>query len=154
MQKELFAILLSISPISELRGGIAYAATAGINPIKAFFICTAFNLLVPFLVFGFLVSLHNLLMKIKLYERAFKKKIKAIDKKIQTYEKKHKTFGYLALTLFTAVPLPHTGAYTASLIAWLLGLNKTKSIAAISIGVIIAGVIMTILVYVFSFFIS
>ena len=51
--------------------------------------------------------------------------------------------GLPALTLFVAIPLPATGAYTGTIIAWLLNLNYKKSFFAIAAGVIIAGIIVT-----------
>ena len=45
----------------------------------------------------------------------------------------------MALVLFVAVPLPGTGAWTGCLLSWLLDLDRKKSILAISIGVLIAG---------------
>ena len=51
-------------------------------------------------------------------------------------------WGYFALMLFVAVPLPVTGAWSGSLIACVLGLNRWKSFLAISAGIIIAGLIV------------
>ena len=55
---------------------------------------------------------------------------------------KMEVWGYLALTLFVAVPVPGTGAWTGTLVAWVLGLDRWKSIGAISLGVVIAGLII------------
>lgn len=52
-------------------------------------------------------------------------------------------YGYPALIIFVAIPLPLTGAWTASLIAFLFGIPFKKSFASISSGVIIAGLIVT-----------
>jgi uncharacterized membrane protein len=51
-------------------------------------------------------------------------------------------YGYLGLILFVAIPLPMTGAWTGGLVASFLGLNIPKSFLSISIGVIIAGIIV------------
>ena len=51
------------------------------------------------------------------------------------------------LLLFVAIPLPGTGGWTGSLFAALLGLDKKKSIPIIMLGVLIAGIIMTIFTY-------
>ncbi|MEM0022543.1 MAG: small multi-drug export protein, partial [Archaeoglobaceae archaeon] len=53
-------------------------------------------------------------------------------------------YGYLGLTLFVAIPLPMTGAWTASLLAFLLGLNNLKASIAILLGILIAGIIVLI----------
>jgi uncharacterized membrane protein len=44
--------------------------------------------------------------------------------------------------LFVAVPLPLTGAYTGTILAWLLGMDWRKAFAAVGLGVIVAGVIV------------
>ncbi len=54
-----------------------------------------------------------------------------------------KKYGQLALVAFVAVPLPLTGAWTASLVAFLFGIPFKKSFASISLGVITAGLIVT-----------
>lgn len=51
-------------------------------------------------------------------------------------------WGYLGLAVFVAVPLPVTGAWTASLITHIFGLNKLRASLAIIIGVLIASVII------------
>ncbi len=61
------------------------------------------------------------------------------DAKIRRYE-------HLALLLFVAIPVPFTGAWTGSLIAYLFDLKFLKSILIIFLGVLIAASIMTILV--------
>ncbi|GAG40451.1 unnamed protein product, partial [marine sediment metagenome] len=63
----------------------------------------------------------------KIFERT---RIKA-NKKIESYE----TFGLL---LFVAIPLPFTGAWTGSLIAYLFDLNFYKSLVVIFLGVLIS----------------
>jgi len=68
----------------------------------------------------------------------FDKTRKKADIKIRRYE-------HIGLLLFVAVPLPFTGAWTGSLIAYLFDLKFGKSLITIFIGVIIAASIMTIL---------
>ena len=51
----------------------------------------------------------------------------------------------LGLTIFVAIPLPVTGAWTGAMAAFLMGLPFWKSMLFILLGVMIAGVIMTIL---------
>ena len=52
-------------------------------------------------------------------------------------------WGPLALIIFVAIPLPFTGAWTGSLVAFVFDLPFKKSIALIFIGVLIAGVLVT-----------
>ena len=67
---------------------------------------------------------------------------KAISKsdKIQKY-------AYWGLLLFVGVPLPGTGAWTGSLIAALLNMDIKKSFGVIVVGVIMAGIIISIFSY-------
>lgn len=62
-----------------------------------------------------------------------------------TQGNRFKKYGALALIPFVAVPLPLTGAWTACLAVWAFDIPPKKALLLISIGVLIAGVIVTIL---------
>jgi uncharacterized membrane protein len=51
-------------------------------------------------------------------------------------------YGFWGLTLFVAIPLPFTGAYTGTILSWLLGMDWRRSFLAVAIGVVIAGIIV------------
>ncbi|HOW36955.1 MAG TPA: small multi-drug export protein [Candidatus Pacearchaeota archaeon] len=142
----IYSILLSLAPIAELRGGmplaVAYSLDNNIPVIFGFLVSTLANILVVFFIFFFLDFLHARFMKMDFYSRFFKKIISKIQKKADVFEKKYNLIGFLALALFVAVPLPGTGAWTGVFISWILGLERNKSIASISVGVIFAGIIV------------
>lgn len=142
----IWAIIISMLPITELRIGlplaIGYAIKTGVPILLVFSIILLANLLVIFLVFLFLDYAHKHLMKIKAYKTAFGFLLKRTQKKVDKIEKKRGIYGYIALMLFVGIPLPATGAWTGCLIAWILGLDRKKSIWAISLGVLIAGVLI------------
>jgi uncharacterized membrane protein len=144
--KIIYALILTVLPISELRVGlplaVAYALNNNISIILIFSVVVLLNILVIFFIFYFLDNLHHLFMKIHIYEKLFNAYLKKFQKKVDTFERKYETGGFVALALFVAVPLPGTGAWTGCLLAWLLGLERKKSILAISIGVFIAGLII------------
>jgi len=71
----------------------------------------------------------------RLMDWFFAKTRKRADAKVKRYE-------HIALLLFVAVPLPFTGAWTGSLIAYLFDLKFTKSVITIFIGIVIAAAIM------------
>ena len=56
-------------------------------------------------------------------------------------------YGFWGLTLLVAIPLPGTGAWTGSLVASLMRINFWKALLACFIGVLIAGVIITLAAY-------
>ncbi|MEK6906901.1 MAG: small multi-drug export protein [Nanoarchaeota archaeon] len=134
-------ILLSILPVSELRGAIPYGISNNINPLLTFFIAVLANFLVAPFGFFFLDNLHKHFLKIKSYNRFFNK---YIEIKRKSFEKHVGTsFEFWALMIFVAIPLPLTGAYSGALIAWFFDLKRRKSYLAIFLGILIAGIIVT-----------
>jgi uncharacterized membrane protein len=142
----IYALILSILPISELRGGlplaIVYAQEHGISLALIFPLIVMMNILAVFLAFFFLDRIHHIFLSNKAYKKLFDRYVERIQKKVDKFEAKYSSMGFLALTLFVAVPLPATGAWSGCLIAWLLNLDRKKSILSISIGVLIAGILM------------
>jgi len=139
-------LILSVLPITELRGGLPvalhYATKNDMSVWPVFFLILFLNIAVIWFVFFFLDFLHDHFMKISLYGRVFGFFINRVRQKAEKVKAKLPTYGYLALTLYVAIPLPVTGAYTGCLIAWLLGLDRKKSVVGIALGVCIAGVLI------------
>ena len=136
--------LLTLAPIFELRGGIPYAITQGIPILPAFLFCVVLNAFVGPLVFLFLNTVHRKLSGWPFYDRLVTRLLERARRKLEP--KIHK-YEYLGLVLFVAIPLPITGAYTGALGAWVLGLDPKRSYAAIAVGVIIAGIVVTLVTY-------
>lgn len=134
-----WAFLLSLTPVIELRGGIPVAVAAGYPLWVAFIVCVLANILVTPLVFLFLEFIHHRLMHTSHYRSAFDKALERSQKKVKPYVDK---YGVIGLLIFVAVPIPGTGAYTAALVAWMLGMSKWRAFTAISIGVLASGVIV------------
>lgn len=151
----LIAGLLSILPISELRGAIPFALTQGVSIPLAYFYCVLLNALVGPIVFLFLSSIHRLFSLWGWYKRTFDRIIERARLKIHAKVEK---YGYWGVMFFVAIPLPITGAYTGSLGAWVLGLDAKRTFLAVLAGVVISGVIVTLISYLgieaFSFFIK
>lgn len=140
----IYALILSVLPIAELRGGlplaILWAKNNAVPLFLVFPLIVLLNILVIFFIFYFLDNIHKSLMNVKIYKKFFDVYLGRFQKKVDKFEKKYSTMGFLALVFFVAVPLPGTGAWTGSLVSWLLKLDRKKSILAISLGVIIAGI--------------
>ncbi|OGI11599.1 hypothetical protein A3K64_01780 [Candidatus Micrarchaeota archaeon RBG_16_36_9] len=142
----IYALILSILPISELRGGLplamVYANQHNISFLLILPMIIFANIIAIFLAFFFLDKIHHVLLRNRTYKRFFESYLLRIQKKTDRFESKYSAIGFLALTLFVAVPLPATGAWSGCLIAWLLDLDRKKSILAIALGVMIAGILM------------
>ena len=149
----LITALLSIAPISELRGAIPFALAKGMPVVWAYLFCVAMNFLASILVLIFLNTLHKLFYHISLYRRFFDSFIERARRKVAPNLDKYGTWG---LTVFVAIPLPVTGAITGTLGAWVLGMKKRQILPAVLAGVAIAGIIVSVIAYygieAFSFF--
>ena len=138
----IISALLSVLPISEVRGAIPLAFY---NELRWFIIVLVLlNILTIPLIFLFLDNINTLLLKIKPYKRFFEKTVERTRRKIH---KKIEKYGYLGLMLFVAIPLPFTGAYTGTLAAWFFKMNRKKSFIAIALGVIIASIIVSLVCF-------
>ncbi len=142
----LIGLLLTVLPITELRVGlplvINYVIKNDLNIWPYFILVVLLNIAIIFIIFLFLDYLHDKLMNFKIYEKSFNGVLNRLHKKVVKFEKRFENLDFLALILFVAIPLPGTGAWTGVFVAWILGLNRRKSIAAIATGVLIAGIII------------
>ena len=128
-------------PLVELRGAMIYAAVAEMPFLPSLICCVIGNILpVPFLI-KFAKTVLVYLSKINKIGWIFQKIIDRGNKKAEKV-RNAELFGLFA---FVAIPLPGTGAWTASLIATLMQLRVVKSTFAILLGVITCGIIMGIL---------
>lgn len=142
----LIGLILTVIPLTELRVGlpiiINYCLINQLSIIPFFLIVIILNILVIFLIYFFLEKINGILLNLNFYQIWFEKVVKKIREKNKRFEDRFNEIGYLALVLFVAVPLPGTGAWTGTLLAWLFGFEKKKSIISISLGVLIAGLII------------
>lgn len=136
--------LLSILPITEARGAIPYGIFfLKLNPLNVFLISLFGNILVPMFLLNFLEKIFLFLEKrFPLVKKFLSWISKRTDKKFSPYHQKWKNFG---LCLFVAIPLPLTGAWSGSLAAFLFGIKKIQAIIFISLGVLIASILVFIL---------
>jgi len=138
MTKDIVWVLLaSVSPISELRGGIPLGILKyDLDPLLTFFIAVIANALIFFPVFFALRLFYDkVLFGIPLFDKylgSLRKRGKPIVDK----------YGFWGLALFVAVPLPLTGAYTGTILAWLLDVDWKKAFPAVGLGVLVAGIVV------------
>ena len=143
INKNILVFIVSMLPIVELRGGLIAASILHVKFIKAFIICFIGNILpVPFILL-LIEKIFDLLKK----WNPTKKIVTKLEKKTLSKKEQINKYGYWGLLLFVGIPLPGTGAWTGTLLAVLLKLNKKKSFIFIALGVLLAGIIMSILSY-------
>lgn len=145
---DIFLIVLSaFAPISEVRGAIplAYVISQD-SSIKWLLIVLAVlcNSLIPLIALEFLQFLESRLLNssnklVRMIARLYSRLVGRARREGLKYLGR---WGYLGLAVFVAVPLPVTGAWTASLITHIFGLNKLRASLAIVIGVLIASALV------------
>ena len=128
-------MLISMVPAVELRGGVPVGNWMGLSPLATLVICVIGNM-VP--IAPTLLGLRSNFVKklaAPLLARAEKKLAGLPTGQSRT----------LALALFVGVPAPGTGAWTGAIIAYLLDMPFGEAMGAIFAGVVLAGLIMTVL---------
>ncbi|MBR6801804.1 MAG: small multi-drug export protein [Eubacteriaceae bacterium] len=140
---ELIVLIISVLPVLELRGGLIAASLLGMDFIRAFIICFVGNMIpIPFIIL-FIRKILEYLSGFSLFEKLVRKIMNKSEKnkeKILKYEK-------WGLLIFVAIPLPGTGAWSGALVAGLLGMRMKSAFPIITLGVFIAGVIMSVVSY-------
>ena len=132
-------LVTAAAPISELRGAIPLGLTFTDNWGLVVLIAFIGNLLpVPFILL-FLGPVTDFLSKISIFEKIINFIFRISRRRGRIVER----YGAIGLTLFVAVPLPITGAWTGSIVAFLLGMKFRKAFPAIVLGVLLAGIIVT-----------
>lgn len=139
--KFLIVALISMSPISELRGGIPTAVFAyKISPLIAYIFCAAANIVPAVILVYSLNWLERFFSSHWLWAKRTLDKIYAKTKKKMS--RKFEIYGFIALTLFVAIPLPITGVWTGAIAANIFGVKPKYAIPSLALGVAIAGIIV------------
>lgn len=139
LMKILTTFAMSMVPVVELRGGIPYGLSQGLEWPLVYLIAVVGNLLpIPFI----LLFVRRILQWMKRYERLGRiaKRLEARAAKRSDRVRKSEVIG---LCMFVAIPLPGTGAWTGALIAALMDMRLKKALPSITVGVLIAGAIVT-----------
>ena len=142
----MIGLLLTFVPFVELRGGlpvvVEYLTRNNMFIWPYFLLILLLNFLIIIIAFLFLDFFHERFMHWNFYSKTIGRKIEKIQIRAEKIDKKNGVWKYVALAFFVSIPLPMTGAWAGSVIAWVLGLNRLKSFLAISLGIILAGLLV------------
>ena len=143
----LIVFLISMVPLIELRAaipyGLALAEQFALSPLLIYVVAIIGSCLpVPFILF----FIRKILAWMQASRVAFFRKVATfvVEKGERGFARVQK-YATVGLFLFVAIPLPGTGAWTGSLIAALLDMKKRYAFLSIALGVITAGVIMSLI---------
>jgi len=134
--------LLAMTPIGELRIAIPIGLIVyKLNPIVVYFFSVLGNLFAVFLIFIFFSFFSRWICKNIYFLKKFFNWLFSKTRKVH-YARINRCNIYYLLPFFVAIPLPITGGWTASLIAFVFGMPFKKAFLLISLGILIAGLIV------------
>tara|TARA_B100000315_G_C14476905_1_gene541066 strand:+ start:549 stop:1040 length:492 start_codon:yes stop_codon:yes gene_type:complete len=146
MEENLLNILITVGiamlPVLELRGALPFAmGVLGMPLWSAFLWSVVGNILIVVILLKFLNPVTTFLMK---HSKFFNHWLNALFHKTRhKHSDRFNEIGALCLITFVAIPLPVTGAWTGSLVAFLFGVRFWPALILISIGVLCAGVLVS-----------
>ncbi len=138
MQDFFKVLLLSMAPVSELRGAIPLGVGLGFSPIEASLISVFGNAIIVPILYFILKPLFKFLKGFKAIRRFVESYENRAAKKLDNYRK----YRFFGLVLLVAIPIPTTGVYTGVVASHVMGMRAKTSISANILGVFISGTIV------------
>ena len=143
LKKYLIAFFISMVPLIELRGGVPYAVLMGLDYWPSLVACVIGNMLPVPIIYFFARKVLEWGRDKKYIGKFFTYCIEKGERGGQKLKARAGRQGlFLALLLFVGIPLPGTGAWTGTLAASFLNMGIKSTSIAVSLGVILAGIIM------------
>ena len=143
LKKYLLIFLVSMVPLIELRGGVPIAVGMGLDYFPSLIVCVIGNMLPVPIIYFFARKVLLWGADKKYIGKFFAFCIEKGERGGQRLRDRAGRGGlFVALMLFVGIPLPGTGAWTGTLAASFLNMGIKATSIAVSLGVIMAGVIM------------
>lgn len=140
----LYILVISMVPVIELRGAIPVGLGLGLPFWTTFIAALIGNLIpVPFLI----LFTRRVFEWLRRKSQTLEKFVSKLEKKAESKEELLKKYELLGLCILVAIPLPGTGAWTGSLVAAVFDIRLKHAFPAIALGVLIAGIIVSIVSY-------
>ena len=136
-------IMLAALPLIELRGAIPVGIVLfELNPAVVFCLAAIGNMLPVPIIMGVLGPLLR-------SAEGMPRLHSALDRVLQRAKHQAEDWGsgnvFWALAFFVGVPLPGTGAWSGAVVAWVMGMQLRDGVLANGMGVLIAGLLVTVL---------
>ena len=131
-------------PVLELRGAVPYGVAMDLPLPAVLTVSILGNLLpVPFII----LFIRQILAWMKSKSRRLRGIAEKLEARAQAKGDILVKYETLGLFILVAIPLPGTGAWTGSLVAALFDLRMKHALPAIFLGVLTAGLIMSVVSY-------
>ncbi len=140
----LITFLMAMVPVVELRGAIPYGVVAGLSVPVAFVLAVIGNLVpIPVLV----LFTRKVFEWLRRMSAGLDRVVSRLEGKAEKNKEVVLKYQFWGLVLLVAIPLPGTGAWTGALVAAMMDMRLKRAMPAITLGVLIAGVIVTTVTY-------
>ena len=143
--KELCVFFCSMIPIIELRGAIPLGAALGLPMWQSFLLAIVGNMLPVPIILLFVKKVLSFMSKCRV--KLFNKVANWVYAKAEKNKGKIEKYSFWGVALFVGIPLPMTGAWTGTLVAAMLDMKFWKAILSAFIGVLVAGIVISLLSY-------
>ena len=142
LKKYLYIFLISMVPLIELRGAIPVSQGFQLPLLQSYIVCVIGNMLPVPVIYLFARKVLEWGKDKKYIGKFFTFCIEKGHKGGEKLKEKAGRGLFVALLLFVGIPLPGIGAWTGTLAASFLDMGFKKSVIAVLLGVLLAGVIM------------
>lgn len=142
LKKYLLIFLVSMVPLVELRGAIPFSQVMGLPMVPSFIVCILGNMLPVPIIYLFARKVLEWGQDKPVIGKFFTFCLEKGKKGGEKLQAKAGRGLFVALLLFVGIPLPGTGAWTGTLAASILDMDFKDTVAAVMLGVLLAGVIM------------
>lgn len=140
----LYISVIAMVPVIELRGAIPVGLGFDLPFWPVFLAAMIGNLLpVPFLI----LFTRRVFDWLRTKSQWLENLVSRLEKKAESKEDLIKKYELLGLCILVAIPLPGTGAWTGSLVAAVFDIRLKHAFPAIALGVLIAGIIVSVVTY-------
>ncbi len=142
--KYLMVIGIAMTPVLELRGAVPWGLAQDLEYIPVLTASIVGNMIpVPFII----LFVRRVFEWMKKKSRRLGTIAEKLEKRAENKMDMLVKYELLGLYILVAIPLPGTGAWTGSLVAALFNLRLKNAFPAILLGVITAGIIMSVITY-------
>lgn len=142
LKQYLIIFFISMVPLIELRGAIPYSQVFGLPIVQSFIICIIGNMLPIPIIYLFARKVLEWGADKPVIGKFFTFCLEKGEKGGKKLQAKAGKGLFIALMLFVGIPVPGTGAWTGTLAASILDMDFKSTVAAVLLGVLLAGIIM------------
>ena len=135
----LLTFLIAMIPVVELRGAIPFGVTGGLPVALSVAVSVVGNLLpVPFII----LFIRRIFAWLRRVSGRFDGLVRTMETRAESKKDVVLRYAFWGLVVLVAIPLPGTGAWTGALVAAMMDMRLKRAFPAITVGVLIAAVIV------------